>query len=125
MGIGKMADKEVKSLSKAEHDELCCSYAALMLHDDGVEITGEKLAKVIKSSGNEVDAYWPTLFAQALAKANVDDLLTNVASAGSGGGPAAAGPAAAAAAEAAPEEKPEEKEEEAVDMGGLFDEEEY
>ena len=82
------------------------------------------MAKVIKSSGNEVDAYWPTLFAQALASANVDELLTNVASAGSGGGPAAAGPAAAAA-EAAPEEKPEEKEEEAVDMGGLFDEEEY
>ena len=24
---------------KEEQDELCCSYAALMLHDDGLEIT--------------------------------------------------------------------------------------
>merc|ERR1739841_400318 len=93
MGIGKMADKEVKSLSKADHDELCCSYAALMLHDDGVEITAEKLAKVIKASGNEVEPYWPMLFAKALKSADVNNLLTSVASAGGGGG---AGPAAAA-----------------------------
>merc|ERR1712100_586904 len=96
----KMATVEAGSLSKADHDELCCSYAALMLHDDGLEITGEKLSKVIKASGNEVEPYWPMLFAKALKSANVDELLTNVASAG-GGGPAAAGPAAAAADEPA------------------------
>ncbi len=36
---GKMASVEVSKLSKADHDELCCSYAALMLHDDGLEIS--------------------------------------------------------------------------------------
>merc|ERR1711937_213650 len=118
---GKMANVEAAKLSKADHDELCCSYAALMLHDDGLEITGEKLSKVIKASGNEVEPYWPMLFAKALKSANVDDLLTNVASAGGGGG---AGPAAAAgggaAAGGAEEEKKEEKaeEQEDVDMGG-------
>merc|ERR1712224_527242 len=115
--IGKMASVEASKLSKADHDELCCSYAALMLHDDGVEITAEKLSKVIKASGNEVEPYWPMLFAKALKSANISDLLTNVGSAG-GGGPAAAGPAAAAEVV---EEKKEEKEEvEDVDMGGLF-----
>jgi large subunit ribosomal protein LP1 len=39
-----MASKEVSALTAAEKDELCCSYAALMLHDDGVEITAERLA---------------------------------------------------------------------------------
>lgn len=34
-----MASVEANKLSKADHDELCCSYAALMLHDDGCEIT--------------------------------------------------------------------------------------
>jgi hypothetical protein len=34
-----MASVEANKLSKADHDELCCSYAALMLHDDGLEIT--------------------------------------------------------------------------------------
>merc|ERR1711871_1797078 len=121
--IGKMASKEAASLSQAEHDELCCSYAALMLHDDGLEITSEKLSAVIKASGNTVEPYWPMLFAKALKSANIGDLLTQVASAGPAAGPAAAG--GAAAAEAAPEEKKEEKEED-VDMGGLFgDDDDY
>ena len=34
-----MASVEASKLSKSDHDELVCSYAALMLHDDGVEIT--------------------------------------------------------------------------------------
>ena len=34
-----MASVEASKLSKEEHDELCCSYAALMLHDDGLDIT--------------------------------------------------------------------------------------
>lgn len=34
-----MASVDVASLSKQEHDELCCAYAALLLHDDGLEIT--------------------------------------------------------------------------------------
>merc|ERR1712151_1446281 len=108
--IGKMASVEAKSLSQAEHDELCCSYAALMLHDDGVEITAEKLSKVIKDSGNTVEPYWPMLFAKALKSADIGDMLTQVASAGpaGGAGPAAAGPSAAA------EEKKEEKKEEVV-----------
>ena len=37
--IVKMASVEASKLSKADHDELCCSYAALLLHDDGLEIT--------------------------------------------------------------------------------------
>ena len=120
-----MASVETSKLSKADHDELVCSYAALMLHDDGLEITAEKLSKVIKASGNEVDAYWPALFAKALKSANIDELLTNVVTAGPAAGPAAA----AADGGAAPaEEKKEEKKEEAedVDMGGLFgDEDDY
>ena len=111
-----MASKEASQLSAAEHDELCCSYAALMLHDDGLEITSEKLSAVITASGNKVEPYWPMLFAKALKSANVGDLLTQVATAGPAAGPAAGGAGAAAAVE---EEKKEEVAED-VDMGGLF-----
>ena len=112
-----MASVEAKNLSKADHDELCCSYAALMLHDDGLEITAEKLSAVIKASGNEVEPYWPMLFAKALKGADVGELLSNIGSAGP-----AAGPVAAAGGAAAEEVKEEKKEEvvEDVDMGGLF-----
>merc|ERR1711904_659961 len=112
----KMASVEANKLSKADHDELCCSYAALMLHDDGCEITAERLSQVITASGNSVEPYWPVLFTKALKSAKIEDLLSNVASAGGGGG-AAAGPAAAEEEEAPREEKKEEVED--VDMGGL------
>ena len=52
------------SISKAEHDELVCVYAGLLLWDDKVEITADKLNKVIAASGNQVDAYYPEFFAE-------------------------------------------------------------
>ncbi|KAG5658130.1 hypothetical protein HG530_007602 [Fusarium avenaceum] len=104
--------------------ELASSYAALILADDGVEITADKLQTLIKAAKIEdVEPIWTSIFAKALEGKDVKDLLVNV---GSGGGAApAAGAAAAggAAEEAAPEEaKEEEKEESDEDMGfGLFD----
>merc|ERR1712228_60196 len=108
--------------SKQQKDELVCTYAALMLHDGGLDITEEKLKKVIAASGNSVEAYWPGLFAKALAGKNIGDLLSNA-------GSASAAPAQAAApsggddkaAEAAAKKKKEEEEAEAdLDMGDLF-----
>ncbi|KAH6874780.1 60S acidic ribosomal protein P1 [Thelonectria olida] len=104
--------------------ELAASYAALILADDGVEITADKLSTLIKAADVEVEPIWTSLFAKALEGKDVKDLLVNV---GSGGGAAAAGGPAAAAggaaeAEAEAEEKEEEKEESDEDMGfGLFD----
>ncbi|KAF8474885.1 60s acidic ribosomal protein-domain-containing protein [Kalaharituber pfeilii] len=108
--------------------ELAVSYAALILADDGVEITADKLQSLIKAANvDDVEPIWTTLFAKALEGKDVKDLLLNV---GSGGGAApaaaaaggAAGGAAAAAEAPKEEEKPEEKEESDEDMGfGLFD----
>ena len=80
------------------------------------------MTKIIKASGNEVEPYWPMLFAKALKGQDVGALLSNIGTAGGAAGPAAAGPAEAAA-EAAPEkeEKKKEDEPEDVNMGGLFD----
>merc|ERR1711977_600290 len=109
---GKMANVEANNLPKADHDELCCSYAALMLHDDGLEITAEKLSAVIKASGNEVEPYWPMLFAKALKGQDVGALLSNIGSTGPAGGAAAAAGGDAPAVEEKVEEKKEEKKEE-------------
>ncbi|KAH7094768.1 60S acidic ribosomal protein P1 [Paraphoma chrysanthemicola] len=108
--------------------ELATSYAALILADDGVDITADKLQSLIKAAKIEdVEPIWTTLFAKALEGKDVKDLLLNV---GSGGGAAAAPAAggaggAAAGGDAAPaeeEKKEEEKEESDEDMGfGLFD----
>ncbi|KAL3738038.1 hypothetical protein ACJRO7_019549 [Eucalyptus globulus] len=106
--------------------ELACTYAVLILHDDGIPVTAEKIAALVKSANVSVESYWPGLFAKLAEKRNVGDLITNV---GSGGGAAAVavtapagGAAPAAAAPAAEEKKEEPKEESDDDMGfSLFD----
>ena len=81
-------------VSKAEHDELCCVYAALLLFDDKVEITADKLNKVITACGSTVEAYYPECFAKYLSSVDLNTFLNNVGSAA----PAGAAPAAAAEA---------------------------
>ena len=76
------------SISKAEHDELCCVYAGLLLFDDGMEITADKIEKIIKASGNEVDGYYPEFFAKYLSKTDIKSMLTVTPAAGAGAGPA-------------------------------------
>ncbi|KAK6517216.1 60S acidic ribosomal protein P1 [Arthrobotrys conoides] len=104
--------------------ELAVSYAALILADEQIDITADKLNTLLKAASVEVEPIWTSLFAKALEGKDVKDLLLNV---GSGGGAAVASgatPAAggAAAEEAKEEEKEEEKEESDEDMGfGLFD----
>uniref|UniRef100_A0A1J3J4Q2 60S acidic ribosomal protein P1-2 n=1 Tax=Noccaea caerulescens TaxID=107243 RepID=A0A1J3J4Q2_NOCCA len=108
--------------------ELACSYAVMILEDEGISITSEKIATVVKSAGLEIEGYWPMLFAKMAEKRNVTDLIMNVGAGGGGGAPvAAAAPAAAggaaAAAPAAEEKKKDEPAEESDgDLGfGLFD----
>ncbi|KAK6155480.1 hypothetical protein DH2020_009752 [Rehmannia glutinosa] len=108
--------------------ELACTYASLILHDDGIAVTAEKIATLVKAANLTVESYWPSLFAKLCEKRNIEDLVMNV---GSGGGAAvavaapaggASGGAAAAAAPAVEEKKEEPKEESDDDMGfSLFD----
>jgi len=63
-----------------------------LLFDDKVEVTADKLNKVITASGNTVEAYYPEFFAKYLSSVDLNTFLNNVGSA------APAAPAAAAAA---------------------------
>ncbi|XP_011500312.1 PREDICTED: 60S acidic ribosomal protein P1 [Ceratosolen solmsi marchali] len=106
--------------------DLACVYSALILIDDDIAVTGEKIQTILKAASVDVEPYWPGLFAKALEGINVKDLITRIGS-GVGAAPAGNAPAAAVAATEAPaakeEKKKEEPEEESDDdMGfGLFD----
>jgi large subunit ribosomal protein LP1 len=100
---------------------LACVYSALILADDDVAITGEKIQTILRAASIDVKPYWPGLLAKALGSINVKDLITNVGSGVGGSG----APVAVAVTETARAEKKEEakkKEESDNDIGfGLFE----
>eukprot|EP00631_Chrysoreinhardia_giraudii_P003401 CAMPEP_0197413886 /NCGR_PEP_ID=MMETSP1170-20131217/690_1 /TAXON_ID=54406 /ORGANISM="Sarcinochrysis sp, Strain CCMP770" /LENGTH=122 /DNA_ID=CAMNT_0042940539 /DNA_START=62 /DNA_END=430 /DNA_ORIENTATION=- len=109
-------------MSKEEHDEACTVYAALALYDGAADITADSIKALINATGNEVEGYWPVLFARYL-DGKIEDLIFNVSAGGGGGGGGGDAPAAGdgGGGEAAAEEKKEEEEEEEIDMGGGMD----
>ncbi|CAK1603502.1 unnamed protein product [Parnassius mnemosyne] len=111
----------------ASNAELASVYSALILVNDDIAVTGEKISTILKAAVVDVEPYGPGLFAKALKGVNVRDLITNIVSrvgaAPKVGDVPAAASAAASAAEPAKEEKKEEEPEESDnDMGfDLFD----
>src|SRR5262245_4802481 len=95
----------------SSNDELACVYAALILQDDDVAVTAEKLQTILKAANVEVEPYWPSLFSKALEKVDLKALITNVGSGVGAAGPAAAAPAAAAPAADAGGKKEDKKKE--------------
>jgi len=107
----------------ASNDELACIYAALILHDDGISITADKIATILKAAGVSVEPYWPTLFAKALDGVDIGSLLGSLGSAASAAGAGAVVGGGGAAAAAAPAEVVEEVKEEAKEEKADSDEE--
>merc|ERR1712029_816530 len=100
-----MGSKPNTSDTMSNTSELACVYAALILADDEIDITGDKISTILKAAKlTTVEPFWPGLFAKALGACDVKALIT--IGSGVGSGPAAgAAPAAGGAAPAAAEEK--------------------
>merc|ERR1712023_511184 len=90
--------------------ELGCSYAAMLLHSDGLEITEDNVTALLKAAGVQCESYWPGLFCKALGNQDMDKLISTPQAGGGGGGGGAVG--GGAAGDAAVEEAVEEEEEE-------------
>nr|XP_039324980.1 60S acidic ribosomal protein P1-like [Saimiri boliviensis boliviensis] len=111
----------------ASDSGLACICSALILHDDEVTVTEDKINALIKAAGVNVEPFWPGLFAKA--NVNTGSLVCNVRARGpapaAGAAPAggsAPSTTAAPAGEKKVEAKKEEPEESDDDMGfGLFD----
>ncbi|KAL5111681.1 60S acidic ribosomal protein P1 [Taenia crassiceps] len=112
--------------------ELACTYASLILADDDIEVTADKLNTLLKAANCKfVETYVTSLFANALSGRNIKDIISSTSSVSVAPAPGASAAAAASApqasggataADSAPEkkkeeEKKEESEESDDDMG--------
>ena len=66
--------------------QLACVYAALILDDDGLEITEDKLGSLLQAANVEVNPFWLSLYSRVLKNRNLKDLIMEGIGGGGGGG---------------------------------------
>lgn len=66
----------------ALNQEMACVYAALILQDDEVAITGDKIATLLKAANVEFEPFWPGLFAKAVEGVDVKVSVSGLMSKG-------------------------------------------
>merc|ERR1711959_731930 len=71
----------IRSGVRMSAGELGCTYASLILHDDGQEVTEDKIKALLKAANVETEAYWPGLFCRAFNdfEGGMDKLVTTPA----------------------------------------------
>ena len=107
-------------MNKIEKDQFMCSYAALMLHGDGLDITEDKLSQVLRASGHEVESYMLKVFEKTLKDVDITDMIAkNVYAAQAVQAEAVDAVAAEAVVE---EERANEDEDDQVEMINIFGE---
>jgi len=87
-----------------EKAELACTFAALILHDDGLKVDGDSIGKLLQAANVQIEPYWPKMYASMLANKKIGDLIAASAS-GGGGGDAAPAAAAGGKADAKKDDK--------------------
>ncbi len=96
-------------------------YAALVLHELGVNITATKVKGILEAAGAKIDESRVKALVAALKEVNVEEALKTAVTAAA---PVAVAPVAVASEKSAPKEKkkeePEEEENTDLGLGALF-----
>jgi large subunit ribosomal protein LP1 len=107
----------------AKVQELATGYAALILTDQNLDVTADKLTAIAKAAGIALEPIWATTFERVLKGHKLDDLLASATSGGGGGGggggapaPQGGGAVAAPKEEAAPAKAAEKEASEEEEM---------
>ena len=103
--------------------ETAVSYAALILADEGIDITADKLQILLKAANIEdVEPIWAAIFAKALQGKDVKDILTAVSTSHAGVGRAQAPVDEGTSTEPSKDTEVTDDDPDGSDMeGGMFD----
>lgn len=124
---GAGAFDAVTKLEGQDADIFAVSLSAMILDDDDMAVTTERMESLTKAAGLKVQGIWFSLYGDLFKNNKVSDLImSSSAAVGGGGGAAPAGGAPAAGGDDAPaEEAAKEAEEESssddAGVGGMFD----
>ncbi|KAJ4385648.1 hypothetical protein N0V93_010077 [Gnomoniopsis smithogilvyi] len=58
--------------------EKAVSYAALILADEAVAVTSDRLQTLLKAASVEIDPIWSTIFSKALKDKDLKQILTSI-----------------------------------------------
>ena len=99
--------------------ELACVYAALILNDDKLDISSDKIKSILNSANVKVESYWIELFVQYFNNHDISELIkgTNLGNVETPKSETARGEET----KTSEENKKENNEEEEVEMGGFDD----
>ena len=64
--------------NKGEKDELILAYSMLLLADGGLDVTENKLSKVIEASGNDVEPSLPGIYARATKSLDINSIIASI-----------------------------------------------
>ncbi|GMH73599.1 hypothetical protein TL16_g06235, partial [Triparma laevis f. inornata] len=106
------------ALSAEQKQEMVTSFAALALYDGDAEVSAESIKTLLDATNNEVEGFYPIIFANYLTPENITKLITTPGGAGGGGGGGGGGDGGDGAEEVKEEEKAEEEE---MDLSGGMD----
>lgn len=72
-----MASVSVNQLSLSDKSTLACTYACLLLHDEGLDIEAKSIKKLLDAANVKYEAFWPTIFEKTLKGRNISDLIVS------------------------------------------------
>ncbi|KAL0209969.1 hypothetical protein P9112_010053 [Eukaryota sp. TZLM1-RC] len=101
-----------------DRESLATIYAALIINDEGLDVTADKITTLLSQANVRVEPYIPPMFARALEGVDMKELIQSSCTVGAAA-PTAVAAEGGAAAEAPVEEEKVEEEEVEEDIGGF------
>ena len=108
----------VSSFLKMASPELACVYAALILNDDNLEITSDKISSILTAVGVKIESYWIDLFTEYFKTHDLTELIKGISL---GGTSTISNQSDENSNVTNEENKDDKKEEEEIEIEGGFD----
>ncbi|KAJ6226180.1 60S ACIDIC ribosomal protein P1 [Anaeramoeba flamelloides] len=111
----------MENLSQEQITEKAIIYSALMLHDDEIKVTSEKIQNVLKSANIQFESYMVDMYVRFFENNEIGNLISSGGSVGTVSTETNTADKKEEEEEPEPEPEPESESDDDMFGGGLFD----